>query len=286
MGRNQLQVLNMKSKHENITSREQIFAQRPATRVWEEQSSEENPYLASAFRCHGYDLHELMEKRSFIDVLFLLFRGELPTGDQSQILEKLMIGLINPGPRHPATRAAMHAGVGKTNPAHILPISLSIMGGAHQGAGCIEPAMRFFRQAAKRDPKIVCCELLQREKRPTEGDWHPVPGFGSRFGGIDEMPRKLADQLSRLPGAGKALLWGCSFSEILRPYEIGWQFPGVAAAVLADIGFHPRAGAGLFQYFQAPGLLAHGLEMANKPLTALPFPSDENYFIEVDSDGH
>ncbi|WP_305041589.1 citrate/2-methylcitrate synthase [Geoalkalibacter sp.] len=274
----------MKSKHENITSREQSFVQRPATRIWEERPSEDNPYIAAEVRCHGYDLFELMGKRSFVDVLFLLFRGDLPTTDQSRMLEKLMIGLINPGPRHPATRAAMHAGVGKTNPAHILPIALSILGGTHLGAGCVEDAMRFFRQAAKRDPRLVCREAIQEQQRPAQGDWHPVPGFGSRFGSVDEVPGKLATELSRLPGAGKALRWGCSFAEALREHGIGWLFPGVAAAVLADMGFQPRAGAGLFQYFQAPGLLAHGLEMVNKPLTALPFPSDANYVIEGDAD--
>ncbi len=274
----------MTSKHEKITSRNQTFSQRPVTRIWEEWPSEDNPYVAASVRCQGYDLLELMEKRSFVDVLFLLFRAELPNADQSQMLERLMIGLINPGPRHPATRAAMHAGVGKTNPAHILPISLSIMGGTHLGAGCVEDAMRFLRQAGKRDPQSVCDELLREQQRPAQGDWHPVAGFGSRFGSVDEIPGKLADHLSRLQGAGKALLWGCAFAKALRAHGMGWLFPGVAAAVLADLGFQPRAGAGIFQYLQAPGLLAHGLEMVNKPLTALPFPSDDNYFIEEDGD--
>jgi citrate synthase len=31
----------------------------------------------------------------------------------------------------------------------------------------------------------------------------------------------------------------------------------------------------------APGLVAHGLEMANKPITAMPFVKDENYVIET-----
>lgn len=275
----------MKSKHENISSRGQKFVQRPATKIWQEQPSENNPYVATTVRCHGYDLLELMEKRSFIDVLFLLFRGELPGAEQSQMLEKLMIGLINPGPRHPATRAAMHAGVGKTNPAHILPISLSILGGAHVGAGCVEEAMRFLRHSCKRNPREVCEELTQAQPRPDKGDWHPAPGFGSRFGSVDEVPGKLAVRLSKCPGAGRALLWGCSFAEALGNQDLGWLFPGVAAAVLADLGFQPRAGAGFFQYLQAPGLLAHGLEMVNKPLTALPFPADENYVIEDESDG-
>ena len=54
----------------------------------------------------------------------------------------------------------------------------------------------------------------------------------------------------------------------------------IAAAVFADLGFQPRAGGCLFQLLGAPGLVAHGIELANKPITAMPFVSDENYAIE------
>jgi citrate synthase len=61
---------------------------------------------------------------------------------------------------------------------------------------------------------------------------------------------------------------------------MGWLAPGIAAAVFVDIGLHPRSGAGLYQLIHAPGLFAHGLELANKPLTAMPFIKDEDYTIE------
>ena len=57
---------------------------------------------------------------------------------------------------------------------------------------------------------------------------------------------------------------------------------GIAAAVFTDLGFSPRAGAGLFQLLGAPGLLAHGAELANKPVTAMPFVKDENYAIKYE----
>lgn len=61
---------------------------------------------------------------------------------------------------------------------------------------------------------------------------------------------------------------------------MGWLTTGVVAAVLAELGFQPRAAAGLYQYLCAPGLLAHGIEMSNKPVTSMPFISDKNYVIE------
>jgi citrate synthase len=274
----------MTGKTRQVKSRNLNFTKKNETRLWKEEPSAHNPYIASSSRCLGYDLFELVEKRSFVDVLYLLFGGELPTRNQEQLLESLMIFLINPGPRHAATRAAMVAGVGKTDPVHILPVSLGILGGSHLGAGGIEQCIRFFRKRLKEEPSRVANETISASQRPQEGDWHPLPGFGSRFGGIDEIPQNAADHLARLPGAGKALLWGCSLARELNSYNIGWLSTGVAAAVFSDLGFKPRAGAGLFQLLSAPGLLAHGLEMANKPITALPFPSDEDYIVEYGQD--
>jgi hypothetical protein len=266
--------------HRQVTNRNEPFALRQGTKIWQEIPDKESPYTTESCRCHGYDLFELMEKRSFVDVLFLLIQGELPNKDKEQLFEKLMIALINPGPRHPATRSAMLAGVGKTNPAHILPISLSILGGNHLGAGEIEGAMRFLRKQIKKDPIQVAQETLSQQEEPDAGDWHPAPGFGNRFSGIDTFTCQTAKQLAELPGAGQAIAWGNAFSCALHPHKMGMLATGMAAAAFSDLGFQPRAGGGLFQLLCAPGLLAHGLELANKPITAMPFPKDENYIIE------
>lgn len=269
----------MNKKAAKVRKRDEQFAQRTVTRIWDEEPSADNPYLAQSCRCHGYDILELARKRSFSDVLFLLFQGELPDSDQSQMLETLLIALINPGPRHPATRAAMNAGVGKTNTVHILPISLSIIGGSHLGGEEVMEAMYFLRRKRKLPVQNVV-EELDGSLRPVEGDWHIVPGFGSRFGGIDPMPRHTAELLLSLPGDWQTLQWGNDFSKELQPLNLGWLSTGLTAAVLCDLGFHPRAGAGIFQIISAPGLFAHGLELANKPITAMPFLDEEHYVIE------
>jgi len=268
----------VESKHVHVRRRDESFAQRSVTKIWEEVASAENPYLTENCRCHGYDLFELVEKRGFADVLYLLFQGELPSAEKSRLFEALMIALINPGPRHPATRAAMCAGVGKTETAQILPVALTVLGGNHLGGAEVEEAMRFLRKESKGDPLRAAMELPASPAR--EGDWHPVPGFGCRFGGVDPLPRKILQALLKQPGAGRCMHWAWNFSEGLKPRDMGILSTGLAAAVFADLGFQPRVGPGLFQLLNAPGLLAHGAEMANKPLTAMPFIKDEDYVIE------
>lgn len=260
--------------------RDHQFTNKIATRIWSEKASSNNPYIAESCLCHGYDLFELLEKRSFIDVIFLLLRGELPSKEQSKLLESLMIGLINPGPRHPATRAAMHTGVGKTDISHILPISLSLLSGTHLGGSEVCNSMRFLNKNNQKDPEDVVSSLINNSMPPNNGDVHIAPGFGTRFGSIDSVPRNLAHKLTTLPSSSRSLEWGQAFSEALEQHGYSWLNTGVAAAVFSDLGFHPRAGSGLFQIASAPGLLAHGLEMSNKPITAMPFIDNEHYIIE------
>lgn len=258
------------------------FTSRTVTRIWEEIPHKENPYLADKCRCHGYDILELARKKSFVDVLFLLFQGELPSADQANILETLLITMINPGPRHPATRAAMNAGVGKTHGSHLLPIGLSILGGAHLGGEEVTEAMLFLRKNRRNSPGHIATELLQGEK-PKKGDWHIAPGFGSRFDAIDPMPQQIVKLLSNSPGSGDHLQWGNELAGFILPHSMGWLSTGVAAAVFCDLGFHPRAGAGMYQLLGAPGLLAHGLELANKPIVAMPFLQEEQYVIAAET---
>lgn len=272
----------MTSTRNKVEIRNDVFVERTATKIWQEIESPHNPYLADSCLCHGYDLLELTQKCSFVDVLYLLFRGELPEAHEARLLEQLMIALINPGPRHPATRAAMNAGVGSTDREHILPIALSIYGGNHLGAAEVEPAMNWLRKKRRYDPLQVARELIASSTPPTEGDWHIVPGLGSRFGGVDPIAAKIANHLATLPGKHETLTWGCTFANALNEHALGWLTPAIAAAVFTDLGFSPRAGAGLFQLLGAPGLLAHGVELSNKPVTAMPFIKDENYVIKYE----
>jgi citrate synthase len=262
------------ARHQAVRSRNEAFVAKTATRIWSEQPTPANPYIAQAAQCYGYDLVELMHKRSFVDVFYLLLRGNLPDPESAQLLEALMIALINPGPRHPATRAGMNAAIGKTDPLHILPIASGVMSGEHQGAGLVEAAMRFLRKQLATDPVATANQLLAEPELN-------APGFGQIYGGLDELSAALAAHLVSLKGAGRALLWGQAFHQALAPNNLGWLNYGLAAAVFCDLGFQPRAGGCLMQLLSAPGLVAHGLEMANKPITAMPFVKDENYVIET-----
>jgi citrate synthase len=49
---------------------------------------------------------------------------------------------------------------------------------------------------------------------------------------------------------------------------------------MIDLGFKPAQAVVLFQLANAPGLAAHGLDLAGRPLNAVPFVPDEEYYFE------
>jgi citrate synthase len=262
-----------------VRDRGEPFTARAATRIWCEIPSVDNPYLAERHLCHGYDQMELLARRGVADTLYLLFRGELPTSSQSALLEAVMVALVNPGPRHPACRAVMNTAVSKTNPAHFLSIGASLLSGSHLGHGEVVASMRYLDTHIESDPATVARKSLAFS-RAEDGDRRVAPGFGTRFGGIDPLANQIGAHLCRLLGAGKGLRWGNAFSSAIGSVGMGWLLPGVAGAAFHDLGFSPRAGGCLFQWMSLPGILAHGLEMAGQPLSAMPFIKNEDYVIE------
>ncbi len=267
-----------------VEKRQDVYEEKQITKIWQEIPSNTNPYITQASLCHGYDLLELIEKKSFIDVVYLLFRGELPCTNNRQLLEKTFIAFINPGPRHPSTRAAIDAGIGKTDPELILPIGLNLLSGEYCGAAEVESAMRWLRKNRKHSPDLLIESILLENSATESEDITIAPGFGTLFGGVDELVLSVANTLKVLPSAGRIMSWADEFVTSLQPHGYSWLSTGLVAAVLCDLGFQPRMGAGLFQMMSAPGIFAHAIEVANKPITAMPFIDDEQYIIEFDKE--
>ena len=147
------------------------------------------------------------------------------------------------------------------------------------GGGRIESTMRFFRKHQKTSPQDLVVAMTKVESGVQAWE-ERFPGFGQEHGDVNCMAVKIAELLLACDGAGKGLLWGEALAKLLRAHRIDWTLSGVAAAVFSDLGFHPRSGVCLFQLMSAPGAIAHGLELANKPITAMPYVSDDDYVIE------
>src|SRR6185369_13567014 len=100
------------------------------TRIWLEEPEPDNPFATKAAYCHGYDVYGgMLGKARWVEMLFLLFRGEAPTSTQSELLETLAVALANPGPRDSSVHAAMCGGVGGSTAASCLIAALAVGAG-------------------------------------------------------------------------------------------------------------------------------------------------------------
>lgn len=262
----------------------EVFNSRVTTSVCKELPAPDNPYLAERLLVHGYDVGELLHRRDYVDVVFLTLQGELPSAEQKQLFELVLIALSHPGPRHPATRSVMTAGGSNTNAAQLLPIGLSLMGGAHLGASTVTAAMEFLSDHRAHDPVAVARQLQLPRDLSEEKTSQGIPGFGEHFGSRDRRSEALVQTLLDRCCSCDMVRWGQAMVEAVpEAIPFGWLSTGVAAAAFVDLGFSPAMGGGVYQAASWPGLLAHGLEALARPLTAQPFVSDEHFHYQGDT---
>ena len=265
------------------TIRDDKYVTAVPTEITLEEASDNNPFHTENMYIFGYEHLELSEKRDFVDMMFLLFKGELPEPTEKTLFDKLLCCLINPGPRHPATRAAQTVGIARTKLQHALPISLSVGSGSYLGSDDVFNSMHFLIKNVDADPAEIAISQLTSLDFDVTQEPLVAPGFGAFYGGADPYARKLADFIRQYNPNGKHFVFASKLVSQWQSHNtaIGWLTSGLTAAIFCDLGFHPRQGTLLFQIAISPGLGAHAVEKANKPITDMPFPSDDNYFIDA-----
>lgn len=240
-----------------------------ATTICLEQPLADNPYVAERRYISGYDVVDLWRNCHYCDGLLLLLTGELPTQPQRRLLEILLIGVLDPGPRHPAVRAAMLAGVSKTGPEHLLSLGLLTGSGLRGGALEVESARAFINDHSQKNAAELAAQYL--------ADGRSIPGFGSSYGSVEPLWQQLAEDLIGVMPEHPVLSWCRRFCEVLQKHNQGWLLPGLIAAAGSALGLDARKCLGLFQLAIAPAVMAHGMEQTHKPISSNALLRDDQY---------
>lgn len=232
------------------------------TRIWLEEPEPDNSFATRAAFCHGYDVYgEMLGQSSWVEMLYLLFRGEIPSAGQTKLLEALAVALANAGPRDPAVHAAMCGGVGGSTSASCLIAALAVGAGQLSGGREILLAMQIWSSCG------TDIDSWQRHMNtPTDTTvsiWptmeHP-PGFDPHGISTTKPVTQTLTLLAQISTAAY-LPW---LSKNLQHLEAAANHPlslsGVAAATLADLGFTPEQGEMLYLLLRLPGAAAHALE--------------------------
>ncbi|HEX2030318.1 MAG TPA: citryl-CoA lyase [Actinomycetota bacterium] len=207
----------------------------------------------------GYDLTELIGRRSFGDVTYLLLSGELPHGNEGRMMEALLVAAAEHSvvaPSVDAARFVASAGV----PLQAAVAAGTIGLGEHHG-GAVDAAARLFADAAEtgrpdREAALATGRRLKEQGRR-------LPGFGHVVHDPDPRAGRLFEVAGELGFRGRWCALAEAFervSEDVFGRTLRMNVDGAMAALLLELGLDPGLGKAFYVIGRSPGLVAHVFE--------------------------
>jgi citrate synthase len=224
----------------------------------------------------GYRLTELIGTISYIDSVFLVHTGELPTSGQRRVLDAIFVSLIEHGISPTTIIARTLASCGTPMQASLSGALLSIAdwhgGSGEQLGGVLADLVSLSENdndLAARTAELV--SVYRAQRRRFEGFGHPQhpdadPRASQLFAVADEAgvsgrhvaaARMLEAEIERSSGRRLAL-----------------NVTGAIAALLLDLGFSWMAIRGMVIAARASGLVAHVVEEREQGGTWRHVPGD------------
>lgn len=229
----------------------------------------------NVIRYRGYPVQDLIGNASFVDTIWLLVRGDLPTPGQSKLLEAALVSSADHGPQAPSiaiARMSATCGIGLNN---ALASGINALGDVHGGAG--QACVALLWDVKKRIdagvlPDDAAAQIVQEHK--ARGAY--VPGFGHRFHTHDPRRDPLLALLDNAVDSGDI---SGEYIECIRALEraldgrdssapavrrnvprVPMNIDGATATVYAELGVPPELARGLFVLSRSVGVLAHAWE--------------------------
>ena len=219
----------------------------------------------------GYPIEQLIGRVRFVEMIWLMLRGELPAPGQADLLEAALVPGVDHGPHAPSiaiSRMAVTCGL-PVNGA--MASAINVLDDVHGGAG--QQCMELYRQIdveAGPDGELVQVATRVIERRRQAGD-KMVPGFGHRFHPVDPRTAPLLALVAQAAAASTVAGRHASIGQAVEKAlcaitkrQIPMNIDGVTAVVFCELGFEPELGRGLFVLSRAVGILAHAWEQKQR----------------------
>lgn len=220
-----------------------------------------------SIRIRGYPIEQLVGEIDFPQMIWLMLRGEVPEKAQSDLLGAMLVAGVDHGPQAPSiaiARMAMTCGIGING---AMASASNVLGDVHGGAG--EQLMELLEEVreTERDgtPRAEAVRTRVDEFQSSQSKY--IPGFGHRYHPRDPRGPRL---LHLVESARKAGVVEGHHSEIARMIgteietrsgrHLTMNIDGSGAVVLAELGFPPILGRGLFVLSRSVGIMAHAFE--------------------------
>jgi citrate synthase len=197
----------------------------------------------------GYRVQDLMDRCSFGDIMYLTFKGELPTRNEGRLIEMIMVSSTDHSFFAPSIDAARFVASGG------VPLQASVAAGIislgdHHG-GAIEQCSKLLQEAvpANTSASDIVAGYRSRKQR--------VPGFGHPWHDRDPRTLKLIAKAKEWQLAGPHLRLAESISSELK---LPANIDGVISGIISDMGISWQYGRAFFIVPRAVGLAAHAVE--------------------------
>ena len=209
----------------------------------------------------GYPLTQIIERLDYVDSFYLLIRGELPTRQQSRMLNAILNGVLDYALYKPGTVAARIAV--SANPSLVAALIAAI---ASVGQHTLDPrdsgqfVLEWSAQHAESGQglEVFATELVQRyrsEKRRIPGFGHPAWQY------IDPRARQLRSIAEANGILGEKVRFyeavHAAFVALPGRETIPINDVGMMGVLLAEMGFTPDEMTGVAIASTIPGLIAH-----------------------------
>ena len=230
----------------------------------------------------GRRIETLIGNIGFVEMIWLMLRGDVPTLSQAALLETALMAGVDHGPQAPsiaAARMAATCGIGLNN---VMATGINMLGDSHGGAG-EQCAQLYYAIAARATDMPLAAAVEQELQAYRASHGKIIPGFGHRFHKpqdprapcLMECVRKAAADgivSGKFAGIGEAVREALGKS---RGKPLAMNIDGATAVIFCELGFSPPLARGLFCLSRAVGILAHGWEqMQQDQRNKGPIPPD------------
>jgi len=208
----------------------------------------------------GYDLADLMGNVSFPQMVYLLFKGELPPENVGKLIEAILVSSIDHGTTPPSALSAMT--VASTGAPLNASVAAGILAISQFHGGAIEECMHILIRAMefKRDTKANDMDAATQIINEYRTNKKRLSGFGHRLHTDDPRTKKLFQLADDLNVAG-AFVGLAKAIETALEQSLGKKLPinvdGAIAALLCEMDFDVIFANAFFMIARVPGLAAH-----------------------------
>lgn len=236
--------------------------------------------VPNEIRLQGYDVAQLMKRRSFVDLVYLALRGELPDRTASRLLNACMVMAIDHSVIAPSGAAARFIASGGS------PLQAAVAGGLlalgdHHGGAVVDCAHLLMR-AVELWHKTSCTptDAARGVVIKMRAEERRLPGYGHPIHTDDPRVRALLDLCREVGHLGPHTQMAVEIeacSESVYGRRLNMNPDSVGAGILLDLGFDPEQQKGILLLARCLGMVTHALEEVRRepPLRSVPYSQIE-----------